>query len=218
MRVSWLALAVLAGCSSTSRSRVEEVFVDAGTAGSGAALGADSAGTSGSSSNGSGGTLGAGPGGSAGTVGVGSDAGSRDSASGNGGTGAAAGAYGAGSVDAGGRAGSGGSAGGLGSDAGDAAASCTGKLDCDTTPGCETTNGTSRACGSCENQCSPRESCYQGTTCTLCPTDWLDCDGNSSNVCETYSNGKTCGEMFGGCSGRCHTWQICSFAGGCVDP
>jgi hypothetical protein len=226
MRIAVLAFAVLVGCSSSSKNTYEEVRVDSGAPGSG---GQAASGGSAGALLGSGGSAGAGVSGSAGSMsdggsGTGGTGGSASSAvtggfAGSAGSSGSSGSSGSAGAFTGGRGGSAGSLGTAGApaDAGDAAASCSGKLDCDSFPGCESTNGTSRACGSCGHQCDPRESCYQGTTCTLCPVGYMDCDGDPKNTCETnVPAGKDCYDVTGGCGDRCHTWQTCTGYGTCV--
>ncbi|MBU0975815.1 hypothetical protein KJ918_03375, partial [Patescibacteria group bacterium] len=96
-----------------------------------------------------------------------------------------------------------------------------GELSCNP-PGC-TPDCSGKECGSdgCGGTCSPgcqnvhgTTSCNSGTCANTCFDEWGDCDGVSTNGCETELNTLT---NCGFCGDSCNSGEICS-GGSCIIP
>ncbi|MBI5514103.1 MAG: hypothetical protein HY909_10070 [Deltaproteobacteria bacterium] len=79
-----------------------------------------------------------------------------------------------------------------------------------TSDGCETnTNGTTSHCGRCGNACPARDhalaSCSSGACGIVCNRDYGNCDGDTTNGCETHlpSSERHCGRCGNRCTGTC---------------
>jgi hypothetical protein len=101
----------------------------------------------------------------------------------------------------------------------------TGKGDCDgiAANGCETDLTTIKDCGKCGNACDgggffvlhATPSCVSGACATVCDAGWNDCDGDTTNGCE--SNPTVDPYNCGGCTKECAGGGGCA-ASACTTP
>jgi hypothetical protein len=103
-------------------------------------------------------------------------------------------------------------------DAPDAPSCPTGKADCDgnAANGCETDITTTVAhCGKCGNACASgfngEAVCDKGVCSLKCATDFLDCDKDAANGCETasISDPMNCGACKNSCTAPPHASPLC---------
>ncbi len=107
-------------------------------------------------------------------------------------------------------------------DTGVCAYTCWGtSMDCDATPGCESSKNNTETCGSCGNNCTEHSNITSGTCaggkCAYeCEELWLDCSGGTEGCESPVDSIKSCGSCDNDCTALEHVNQEACADGVCT--